>query len=136
MAYQFEGVNRKKEEHIKIRQRDIRTGEQKLKDKIATSSSFTHGVYIVLAVMLVITPFLTELIAFLLAIYTLIIFGVAERTLPISIPLSSKRKGADGMFFLGNDIENTGKVAAKISKGKNVRIVFSENSSLLISQIN
>ena len=30
---------------------------------------------------------------------------------------------------LGNDIENTGKVAAKISKGKNVRIVFSENSS-------
>ena len=28
---------------------------------------------------------------------------------------------------LGNDIENTGKVAAKISKGKNVRIVFSEN---------
>ena len=31
---------------------------------------------------------------------------------------------------LGNDIENTGKVAAKISKGKNVRIVFSENSSL------
>ncbi len=106
MAYQFEGVNRKKEEHIKIRQRDIRTGEQKLKDKIATSSAFTHGVYIVLAAMLVITPFLTELIAFLLAIYTLIIFGVAERTLPISIPLSSKRKGADGMFFLGNDIEN------------------------------
>lgn len=30
---------------------------------------------------------------------------------------------------LGNDIENTGKVAAKISKGKNVRIVFSDNSS-------
>lgn len=30
---------------------------------------------------------------------------------------------------LGNDIENTGKMAAKISKGKNVRIVFSENSS-------
>ena len=30
---------------------------------------------------------------------------------------------------LGNDIENTEKVAAKISKGKNVRIVFSENSS-------
>lgn len=30
---------------------------------------------------------------------------------------------------LGNDIENTGKVAAKISKWKNVRIVFSENSS-------
>lgn len=30
---------------------------------------------------------------------------------------------------LGNDIENTGKVATKISKGKNVRIVFSENSS-------
>ena len=30
---------------------------------------------------------------------------------------------------LGNDIKNTGKVAAKISKGKNVRIVFSENSS-------
>ena len=30
---------------------------------------------------------------------------------------------------LGNDIENTGKVAAKISIGKNVRIVFSENSS-------
>lgn len=30
---------------------------------------------------------------------------------------------------LGNDIENTGKEAAKISKGKNVRIVFSENSS-------
>ena len=30
---------------------------------------------------------------------------------------------------LGNDIENTGTVAAKISKGKNVRIVFSENSS-------
>ena len=30
---------------------------------------------------------------------------------------------------LGNDIENKGKVAAKISKGKNVRIVFSENSS-------
>ena len=30
---------------------------------------------------------------------------------------------------LGNDIENTGKVAAKISKGKNVRIGFSENSS-------
>ena len=30
---------------------------------------------------------------------------------------------------LGNDIENTGKVAAKISKGKTVRIVFSENSS-------
>ena len=30
---------------------------------------------------------------------------------------------------LGNDIENTGKVAAKISKGKIVRIVFSENSS-------
>ena len=30
---------------------------------------------------------------------------------------------------MGNDIENTGKVAAKISKGKNVRIVFSENSS-------
>ena len=30
---------------------------------------------------------------------------------------------------LGNDIVNTGNVAAKISKGKNVRIVFSENSS-------
>lgn len=30
---------------------------------------------------------------------------------------------------LGNDIENTEKVATKISKGKNVRIVFSENSS-------
>ena len=30
---------------------------------------------------------------------------------------------------MGNDIENTGKVAAKISKGKNVRIVFSENSA-------
>ena len=30
---------------------------------------------------------------------------------------------------LGNDIENTEKVAAKISKGKNVRIVFSENSA-------
>ena len=30
---------------------------------------------------------------------------------------------------LGNDIENTEQVAAKISKGKNVRIVFSENSS-------
>lgn len=30
---------------------------------------------------------------------------------------------------LGNDIENTGKVASTISKGKNIRIVFSENSS-------
>ena len=30
---------------------------------------------------------------------------------------------------LGNDIENTEKVASTISKGKNIRIVFSENSS-------
>lgn len=30
---------------------------------------------------------------------------------------------------LGNDIENTEKVATKVSNGKNIRIVFSENSS-------